>query len=206
MNKPQPQKPLMLTYIMFLCMCCAVRVIGDMFNYDFKMWPKIVVAATIASFFFSISTLPKLNAKMMRKAHADTLEQNRLYAKICQHKDVISKSPSAERILNYAEQTQIDNKEKLAYQEKEITEADKRSLKFDIFGFLVFFCIFTFDEIYAYFYDMQELSTLLAFIVVLGVDYLESTFIKNYEDQAEEALSTLNELLAILEEAEHGQT
>ena len=206
MNKPQAQKPLMLAYIIFLCVCCGVKMFGHMISYDFKMWPKIVVAATIASCFFSISTLPKLNAKTMRKAYADTLEQNRLYAKICQHKDIISKSPSAKKILDYAEQTQLDNKEKLVCQEKEVTEADKRALRYDILGFLVFFCIFTFDEIYTYFYSLQELYTLLAFIIVLGVDYLESTFIKNYEDQAEEALSTLNELIANLEDVENEQT
>ena len=206
MNKPQPQKPLMLAYIIFLCVCCVVKIIGDMFSYEFIMWPKIVVAATIASYFFSMSTLPKLNAKMMRKAHNNILEQNRLYTKICNHKNIISKSPSGKKALDYAEQTQLDNEEKLAYHEKEIAEAEKRAFRWDIYGFLSFFCIFTFDEVYMYFYGMQEMLTLLAFIIVLGVDYLDSIFIKKYEDQAQDAINTLNELLTILEESEHGQT
>lgn len=207
MNKPQPQRPLMLAYILFLCVCCIVHFLSDLINYDFNEWPRIVLAATIASFFFSASSLPKLNSKMMHNAHKRALEQNDLYGQICKSlKKIKNLSDEGKQIYDYSKKTQEENTKKIEYSKKEITKVDTRAFELDVLGFLAFFCIITFDGVFTYFEKTQDFYTLLAFIAVLGVDYLESTLIKKYEDQAEEAANILNELLTTLEVIEHGKT
>lgn len=205
MDKSQPQKPLMLAYILFLCVCFIANIFNGVLNFHFSAWPKIVVAATIASFFFSGSSIPKMNAKMMRNARSSAMKQNEIYTQICKHKEKLcSITSEGQKIYDYAEKTKTEVAGKIEYSKDAITAADKRAFRWDVLGFLVFFCILTFDGLYAYFEASQDVYTLLAFIVVLGVDYLESTFIKKYEDQAAEAVSVLNEFLTILEGIDNG--
>lgn len=207
MDKSQPQKPLMLAYILFLCVCLIANIFSGVLNFDFSAWSKIVVAATIASFFFSGSTIPKMNAKMTRNACNSAMEQHEIYTQICKQKEKLcSITYEGKKVYECAEETMNEVAEKIKYGKDAIVAAEKRAFQWDVLGFLVFFCILTFDGLYAYFEKSQDVYTLLAFIAVLAVDYIESTFIKKYEDRAAESVKVLNEFLTLLEGIEDGQT
>ena len=62
MNK-SPQKPLLLAYIIFLFIALGYHFIADLMGWQFSTWKSIVVAATIASYAFSMSSLIKFFTK-----------------------------------------------------------------------------------------------------------------------------------------------
>lgn len=82
MKKDKTRNPLMLAYIIFLCICGIYQVISGACELEFPMWQRVVVATTIASYFFSLCSISKLTAKTSKKVLEYTEEQNSLYKEL----------------------------------------------------------------------------------------------------------------------------
>ena len=74
----------------------------------------------------------------------------------------------------------------------------------DVAGFLVFFCIMAFDGIFVFFAKSLDWYTLLAFIVMLFVEYMESTKVSLYDELCKSSVDNLKEILTLMEEKENG--
>lgn len=205
MRKTQSQQPLMVAYIIFLCICGGYYIVSGIFKLEFPVWQRIVVAATIASYFFSVSSMPKLTFKMGIK-NLDSIEkQNELYAKILTKEDMLfsqdGKPTHGSEFISNQLSENIEEKVKVR---KEIVKMEKKAFWLDVTGFLVFFCIMAFEGIYTFFVKTQEWYTLLAFVLVLFVEYLESTKVSLYDELCQSNIDNLSEILALLEEKENG--
>lgn len=205
MKKTQTQNPLMVAYLIFLCICCVYYIISGIFDFEFPVWQRIVVAATIASYFFSVASMPKLTLRMGRKNVESLEKQNELYGKILVKEETLfSQEGKTTRAAEFISNQLGENIEEKAKVKKEMAQMEKNAFRLDVSGFLVFFCIMAFEGIYTFFAKSQEWYTLLAFVLVLFVEYLESTKASYYEELCQSSLDSLNEILMLLEERENG--
>lgn len=182
MNK-SPQKPLLLAYIIFLFIALGYHLVADAVGWQFSTWESIVVAATIASYAFSMSSLVKFFAKKNR-TYLQLLNQYLDLAKQLRRTEVnvVAECSDKEKLLESGKdiiQTTINFISSL---EEQINRNDKISFAFDVAGYLVFFCILSFNAIFNFFYPMQEFFTLVAFIIILTIEYIESVQAVKYEN------------------------
>lgn len=182
MNK-SPQKPLLLAYIIFLFIALGYHSIAGLMGWQFSTWESIVVAATIASYAFSMSSLIKFFAKKNR-TYLQLLNQYLDLAKQLRKTEVnvVSECANKEKLLESGEDIIHTTINFISSLEKQIRKNDKISFAFDVAGYLVFFCILSFDAIFNFFYPMQEFFTLVAFIIILTIEYIESVQSVKYEN------------------------
>lgn len=57
----------MLAYIIFLLICVVYYYASTVFKFEFSEWNRIVVAVTISSYFFSMSTLYKYDYETTKR-------------------------------------------------------------------------------------------------------------------------------------------
>ena len=201
MRKTQSQQPMMVAYIIFLCVCGGYYIVSGIFKLEFPVWQRVVAAATIASYFFSLCSVPKLSAKMSRKQLDYISDQNALYKKILQKETKIhTDDGKLTKTADFINRQLTENQEEAVKNQKEIVKMGKQAFWLDVAGFLAFFCILTFDGIYAFVAKSLDWYTLLAFILVLFVEYLESTKVSFYDELCKESIDNLREILALLEE------
>ena len=196
MKQKETQKPLMVAYILFLVICCVYYMISGVFHLNFPIWERIVVAATIASYFFSLASMDKFTIKLAQRELDRIDKENALYLRIIKklnetpetsHRS--NKSPdyfSARLTKNHADATNAEN---------EINKITKKAFRNDVAGFLVFFCIVSFDALFQLFFNIQEVITLLAFIAILVIEYLESTKLSEYETTCQAIIDNLETIL-----------
>ena len=205
MRKTQSQQPLMVAYIIFLCVCGGYYIVSGIFKLEFPVWQRVVAAATIASYFFSLCSMPKLTAKMARKQLDSISDENMLYRKILQkEKKLHTDEGKPTKIAEYIDCHLTENQQEAIKAQKEIDKTGKKVFWLDVAGFLVFFCIMAFDGIYSFFAKSLDWYTLLAFILMLFVEYFESTKVSLYDELCKSSVDSLREILALLEEKEHG--
>ena len=111
-------------------------------------------------------------------------------------KTAIVECPDKEKLLENGKDIVHTTIDLISFLEKQIKRDDKIAFVFDVLGYLLFFCIISFDAIFNHFYPMQEFFTLIAFIIILIIEYIESvqsekfenvfnTLIKNTQDTIE---------------------
>ena len=196
MNK-KPQKPLLLAYIIFLIIALGYHSVAEIMGLKFSTWENIVVAATIASYAFSMSSLIKFFCKKNR-TYLQLLNQYLGLAKQLRdaEKTAIVECPDKEKLLENGKDIVHTTIDLISFLEKQIKRDDKIAFVFDVLGYLLFFCIISFDAIFNHFYPMQEVFTLIAFIIILIIEYIEfvqsekfenvfNTLIKNTQDTIE---------------------
>ena len=205
MRKIQSQQPLMVAYIIFLCICGGYYIVSGIFKLEFPVWQRVVAAATIASYFFSLCSVYKVTVKMAKRNLDNILDQNMLYKKILQkEKKLHTDEGKLTKIAEYINCLLTENQQDAAKAQNEIDKAGKTVFWLEVAGFLAFFCILSFDGIYAFVAKSLDWYTLLAFIIMLFVEYMESTQVSLYDEMCKSSVDKLNEILTLMEEKENG--
>lgn len=199
------QKPMMLAYIIFLCICLGFHIIRSVFKIDFPMWNRVVVAATIASYFFSLGSVNKLIVRLERTNTIDLQEEIVLLQKIRKKESKLCiDNATQQELINDMDNAISENNERIKSGEKDLQKYEAKSFWCDVLGYLVFFCILSFETLFKFFKVSQELYTLLAFIVVIVVEYLESTKVAYYDELRKNTIDRTRKKLAYLEDIENG--
>lgn len=191
------QKPLMLAYIFFLSICVIWHIICRLTGLSFETWNKIIVAATFASFFFSLCSIYKLKHQQEKKNRELFSEELDLLSKI---KNKLTKDKH-EATLNGINQLLENCNESLPKAEEAIQKYTRRAFGCDVLGYLSFFIIVGIDGVYEYLSRSADSITLLAFLAILIIEYLENTIIVKFEDSRKNLREKTREFLTLLEEA-----
>lgn len=172
---------LKLAYILFLIICVLYYVISHAFDCEFENWKRIVCATTIASYFFTIASAKQTIYSIIEKIEDSIKDSNK---ELCEIKDKMIKSPDKYKDSMYNIE---DLNRFIAKDEEFINKCEKENFKnqnliflLNTLGFLIFFCILTFTYIYQLFADLQELFTILAFIMILLADAYEEYWIEKH--------------------------
>lgn len=181
------QKPLMIAYLIFLCICIIYHAITSALNVSFSSWDKIVLAATSASFAFSASALYKSFIGSNKK-YFDLIEE---YVCLAKEEHCLDNEyfPENEELLNCGKKVikkAIDTKMHL---QRRIRILGTVTFWLDIIGYLTFFCILVFEPLKEVLFDSQGTITIAAFSMVLLVEILEDW----YADLLKKAYITLIE-------------
>ena len=178
----RPQKPLLLAYIIFLIVALIYHIVADAIDLQFAMWERIVLAATISSYFFAMSSL----LKFFKKRDSTYLELLGQYFDLAKElkkteADVIADCETKEKLLKNGESIVDETLTIISSLKSKIRKDDTASFVFDVLGYLVFFCILSLTPIFKFFYPVQEFYTLLAFIIILTTEYIETVQSIKYE-------------------------
>ncbi len=170
----------MLAYIFFIFVSSWIRVI-----YDYPMWPKLVAAITIASFFLIISDLVY---SLVKNTYENMQTETEYIVVIQEEFDVMEKytekylKEKADKIDEIKKVKIEETIESMAGKLKSIRERAKNIINYcekykivaDIFtvlGFLSFFLILVFEVISNFIIGILDLITVLSFGFVLLTQY-----------------------------------
>ena len=167
------QQPLMLAYIIFLVICCVYHFVSDIFDLEYPIWERVVVAATLASYFFSLSSACKSVVKFADLTLDCYLRIDMSLYRTFDSSDEAEEKADTELMIE-------KNADRLVEIKKEKRKYEQRAFVLDVLGFLVFFIIMAFDFVFLILSNTQELVTLMAFIIILLMEYLEGIFIENF--------------------------
>lgn len=199
------KNPLMLAYIIFLIISLIYYAVAYIFKYEYRTWDSIIVAATIASYAFSLSSISKCLLKQNQQ-YNELLNQYLSLSKK-QHKieaESLSEGKTREYLLQNGKEI-INNTIKLiSYTDKEVRKNEKISFWLDVSGYLVFFCIICFDTLCNAFYPIQDIFTLLAFIIILIVEYIEKVITTKYEEIFKILIKETQDTIQHLEDENNG--
>lgn len=156
-------------------LCIIYRIISNSLNYDFPAWERIIAAATIASFFFSISSYHKYDNKLKDKFALLIKENNEI---LSNYEKQAERYPSVyekggELYNEIVAQKKI-NQANLAKAIRSGCKAKKISFILDVVGYIAFFCILSFDMIFSRVLEIQDICTLGAFLTVVIIEYFEA--------------------------------
>lgn len=167
------KNPIMAAYILFLIICALWQAVCSFLGTEFSNWNQLIAAVTISSYFLSFNsvftTVKALNEKLIFafKESVAILE------------DTITNNRLSNLFPNDSDYKEINDI--IAEEKNMIIQSEKSVFKTKIYiflcyvlSFLLFFCIITFDGVFLFFEKSQDLYTLLAFIFVLGSEYIES--------------------------------
>ena len=165
----------LLSFTIFIFLSVIVKS-----YWDYPMWPTIVAAVTVASFFFSFADLTGVQGKAMHKLSEDTLDgiECSLF-EISRIKPILSKliecTAEDEKSHYSSSRSSIEILEKDYLRVQSIMKKDIRislglkvaSITFTILGFLLLFSIMTFESFSNWFINRQDTMTVIAFGCIL---------------------------------------
>ena len=181
----------MLAYIIFIFVSSWLRVV-----YDYPMWPKLVAAITIASFFLIISDL----VYSLIKNTYENMQTETEYIAVIQEEFSAMQKYAQEYLKEKVDK--IDEIKKVKIEEtiesmdgklKSIRERAKNIINycekykivadtFTVLGFLSFFFILVFETVSSFIIRILDLITVLSFGFVLLTQYFSE---KHRNDIAE---------------------
>ncbi len=186
MNKTQ--KPLMLAYILFLIISLLYHGVSSVLGIEFLAWERILVATTIASYFFTCSSASKFFVKIDTNTLNFANEHLKLFKQLRKKEETSHVDEEDKKALLESGQEVIDCTTKIIIDtEKNIRKHTRQSFWCDVIGYLLFFCIITMSPIYNFLIPAEEVVTLTAFILILLIEYVESTYVVRVET-AQQAL------------------
>ena len=201
----KPQKPMMFAYIIFLLICMIYYMVSYMFGFDFAVGNRIVAAATIASYFFTLGSLDKLGIRQ-ETINAEFFEKElQLLEKIRDKEQELVDDVQMKQELRVSMDDWIKKlTEIIERTHKAISKHERKAFWNDVLGFLLFFCIVAFDLLYSIFASTQELYTLAAFAGVVAIEYLETTKMTQYEEKRRNTAESIQNIYTRLEELNNG--
>lgn len=203
--RKKAKNPLMLAYIFFLVIALLYHVVADMVDFEFEAWQRIIVAVTIASYAFSLGSLRKSTIKY-QEMHLKLLNEYLPLVKKLKKKEsaVLSEGTDKDELLQLSSKT-IENTTKLISDtESAIEKNEKNAFALDVIGYLMFFCIMVFDAVFTWFYSSQDTYTVLAFLLILIKEYVESSREDRYNNLFNALVGNVQETIKKLEEQENG--
>lgn len=163
---------LFIAYIVCLIVCFVIRVVSICVpSFQFAMWGKVVVAATISTFYFCIADI------INQKREIETLIDKNAEIIINRQKPLLHRLFRV-MTIKLGEKESMDRQqydEALAEVTRQLLPVDeeKKENKTDyvfvlnLTGFFVFLIVLIVDWFYMVFYPVQDLLTMAAFIIVL---------------------------------------
>lgn len=188
----------MIAYILFLFVCVIYHVISNIFSLEFSIWSRIVAAATLASYAFTLGSSPKLMAKIDRKQVGYIEQELVLLQKI--------KSANIEKLESFRniEKQIIHDKNEIAKCNKNIMKKERNAFLWEVAGFLIFLCVISFNGVFVLIGGIQEMCTIMAFALVLLMDFAEAIVTDLHEETFRAKQETYNLLLSAWEEKQNG--
>ncbi len=192
------RKPLMLAYIIFLFICIIYNLFTKYLVLDFPMWNRILVGVTIASYFFSLGSIKKsfitqdkelldfLNVEKI-KIEEITIQENLLFDEKTKANLLSSERNLLDKINDLISETICI-----------ITKNERKIFRFDVVGYLTFFCVITFPRINEYVLSLQDSLTMIAFVAVLLTEYVEDIFIEKTSNKKIQLSTEIENLLDAL--------
>lgn len=180
----------MIAYILFLFLCVIYHLISRIFSLEFSIWSQIVAAATVASYAFTLGSSPKLMAKMDKK-HIEGLEQE---IELLQR--IKSANVEVPKIFKDIDGKITEDKNEIAKCKADIAKKERSAFLWEVAGFLVFLCIIAFNGIFTLLSGIQEVCTILAFVLVLLMDYVEAIVTDLHEETLASKKETYHLLLS----------
>lgn len=173
------RNPLMIAYIIFLVICCFIHIIKLIFGFDFEIWDKIVVATTASSYFFSFASLHKnqihFHNNMINYYNGiipTASKENSLFQKLLDNYKNNEQLTEDIKLIENEYTPLIEYINKVIEEEKEdIKMEEKTVFRFNVAGFLAFFCAIAFDLVFSILKSNEGIVTICAFIMVLIADY-----------------------------------
>lgn len=187
------KSPIMLSYIIFLFICLIYYIGSKAFNFQFDAWERIIIAATIASYFFTFSFCTKSVVKIGCKAREYYKTE---YDFWCSNIEVSLQIKDDEKENeNKTDDSRLKKINSMIDSiSSDITKYEKLTFRFNVLGFLVFFVILTFDPISSWLSKLQEMFTLIAFVLILLVEYLEPIYYEKLENSKKELVQVFKNL------------
>lgn len=187
----------MLAYIIFLVVCVLYHIFSEIFGFDFQMWERVIVSVTIASWCFSCSSLFKSMLKMEKVFNNYVEYDIKQLKQMIEEANKFTKEETKEAVKLIEERIE-DNTKELELKDQYVEKFKSVSFWLDVSGYLVFFCILVFDWIFGFLIQMQEFCTLLAFLIVMFVEYAETSKYEEVEEKYKELIEkdeqTINKL------------
>ncbi len=199
MNKTQ--KPLMLAYILFLIISLLYHGVSSVLNIEFLAWERILVATTIASYFFTCSSACKFFVKIDTNTLNFANEHLKLSKQLRNKEENALVDEENKKALLKSGQEVIDYTTKIIMDtEKSIRKHTRRSFWYDVIGYLLFFCTITISPIYNFLIPAEEVVTLTAFVLILLIEYVESTYVAKVETAQQALLDGVKSSLKFFDE------
>ncbi len=195
------KKPMVWAYVTFLLICTVIHIIMSACSLPFPAWPKIVLAATVASYMFSFSAFYKSCEKSDKKMLSLLIDYKRRYKKLAGLLGEKIKQPGIKE-KHFEEEKEIQASiDKLVSEKSKIVLKDsKKSFRYDFVGFLLFFCILVINPLETLLFDCQDVLTVAAFAVVLLTELFEDIQYERREKMNLEIIEKLEEQIKFLED------
>lgn len=196
----------MLAYIIFIFVSSWLRVV-----YDYPMWPKLVAAITIASFFLIISDL----VYSLIKNTYENMQTETEYIAVIQEEFGAMQKYAQEYLKEKVDK--IDEIKKVKIEEtiesmdgklKSIRERAKNIINycekykivadtFTVLGFLSFFFILVFETVSSFIIGILDLITVLSFGFVLLTQYFSEKQINDIAEVVADYTGMKNSIMAL---------
>ena len=196
----------MLAYIIFIFVSSWLRVV-----YDYPMWPKLVAAITIASFFLIISDL----VYSLIKNTYENMQTETEYIAVIQEEFGAMQKYAQEYLKEKVDK--IDEIKKVKIEEtiesmdgklKSIRERAKNIINycekykivadtFTVLGFLPFFFILVFETVSSFIIGILDLITVLSFGFVLLTQYFSEKQINDIAEVVADYTDIKNSIMAL---------
>ena len=182
----------MIAYILFLFICVVYHIISCVFNLEFLVWERIIAAATIASYAFTLSSSPKMMSRTDKKQIAYVEQEIELLQKIQKAKISIP------FICDDIDKKISDNRNEVLKCKKNILKQDRNAFLLEVAGFLIFLCILSFNGLFIFLKGMQEICTLIAFLLILVLEFVEDLINEINEDTFKIKAETYGQMVDVL--------
>lgn len=182
-----------IAYVIFLVICAIYHTISDVFHLEFENWKRIICAATIASYFFSGASAKKTILSVTVKINDSLKYSNKELITI---KNKWEQEPEKNNgVHNVKELDDFIDKNNIIIQKvtNDIAKNNKSIFVLNVIGFVVFFCILTFGDVFSFFEKGQDYYTLIAFILILGAETYQENWVAKHSSLVENAKKLNNQ-------------
>lgn len=184
---------IMVAYIIFMSFSLVLHLLQKQLNIKLYNWNTIVVATTISAIFFAISSFCNILSSLKRE-HIRNMEYNNEKINLLSDKfaiinDFITSKDfdSLSKEINDEYKNEIDNNNNaIEKTKKHISIINTFENICDTIGFLSFFLIVAFEEIYLNLRIIQNELTMIAFIILLIGGFYSSKVVLMQEELRKE--------------------
>lgn len=184
----------MIAYISFLAFSFIIYLLHVLIGFDYACWNKVVIATTVASAFFSVASFFKTQINI-HTLDITICETDNDYAKsVIRKLDDFLDFSNIINITEVANQIKDRHKNDISKNEEEINDLNEKIRKkerwlsyFEAMGFMVFFIVSIFDNLYVVLEKAQSGLTMFAFVVMITLNFVSGAIGDEQKQEIEEA-------------------
>lgn len=190
-------QPLMIAYMSFLSFSVVWHLVCKIFGLDFSAWQKIIVAATVASYFFSFAS----GNKYFVRVYKELLKfQNDDLTWLQKMKSRANQLPQNDSLVEEIEKCIENDISSIEKSQRKINKSETWAFRFDVVGYLIFLCVLVVDPLYFFLAKSQDVLTLLAFLAILSIEYNENLQMEMINNAREKATVENEKILDTVEQ------